>query len=89
MNALQRTALIENWIAIDELPSQPGLKPIRQFDGIYPTDDDEREAYFDFIHWYITMENPSFQLLKLIRYDRRDAKQDPTSRASLQLFPET
>jgi hypothetical protein len=82
------TQLVDQWILEEDLPARASLKPIRKFDGIYPESDEEREAYFDFLHWFITQENPSFQLLKAIKYDQREAKKDLSSRANLQLFPE-
>lgn len=48
---------VDMWIAEEELPSHPHLKPIREFDGLYPEDEDERQAYFDFIHWAMSREH--------------------------------
>ena len=87
MNSLQRQSLIENWIAQDELPARPGLKPIRLFDGLYPEDEDERQAYWDFIHWYVSQESITIQMLRIIRFNRADAK-DPFSKEQLNLFQE-
>ena len=44
-------------IAYEDLPARADLKPIRKFDGLYPEDEDERTAYFDFLHWYLTYEH--------------------------------
>ena len=42
---------VDNWIAIEELPTKPGLKKIRRFDDVYPNDEDERRAYWDWQKW--------------------------------------
>ena len=48
---------VDMWIAEEELPPHPHLRPIREFDGLYPEDEDERQAYFDFIHWAMSREH--------------------------------
>ena len=48
---------VEQWIAFQDLQKKPVLKPIRIFDGLYPEDEGERTAYFDFIHWTMTREH--------------------------------
>jgi hypothetical protein len=48
---------IEQWILEEDLPPKATLKPISKFDGLYPEDDEEREAYWDFIHWAINREH--------------------------------
>lgn len=93
MNAVHRqqhiTQQVDQWIAEEELPTRANLKPIRKFDGIYPEDEDERQAYFDFLHWYVSQEHIAFQAIKYGHYDRRDARTDPTSKANLNLFPQS
>lgn len=48
---------VQDWILEEDMPSKASLKPIRKFDGLYPEDDEEREAYWDFIHWAINREH--------------------------------
>ena len=47
----------QHQICAKDLPLHPFLKPIRRFDGLYPEDDEEYEAYSDFIHWFMTQEH--------------------------------
>jgi hypothetical protein len=44
-------------IDVEELPEHPCLQPIRVFDGIYPEDEEERQAYWDFVTWTMTREH--------------------------------
>lgn len=39
------------------LPAYPSLKPVRRFDGLYPKDPDENEAYWDFISWAMSRDH--------------------------------
>jgi|GEM_PF-950030 hypothetical protein len=48
---------VQNWIHEEELPPKATLKPIKKFDGLYPTDEEERQAYWDFINWAINEEH--------------------------------
>jgi len=48
---------VQNWILEEDLPPKANLKPISRFDGLYPEDEEERQAYWDFIHWAINMEH--------------------------------
>lgn len=48
---------VDSWIAEEDLPVRPFLKPIRKFDGLYPDDEEEREAYFDFMRWAMSREH--------------------------------
>lgn len=41
----------------EALPLSPFSKPIRAFDGLYPEDEEECQAYWDFIHWAINSEH--------------------------------
>ncbi len=43
-------------IAIEELPGRADLRPIGLFDGLYPEDELEREAYWDFISWVLEQD---------------------------------
>jgi hypothetical protein len=38
-----------------EMPAY--LKPVRMFDCVYPENEEEREAFWDFIHWYIEYDH--------------------------------
>jgi hypothetical protein len=55
--------IIDCWIDEVDLPQRVNLKPIRRFDDLYPKDEAEREAYWDFVHWYLSQE---FQALMSI-----------------------
>ena len=57
METKQISQEVESWILEEDLPSRASLKPVRQFDGLVPEDDEEREAYYDFISWYLSQEH--------------------------------
>ncbi len=57
MNKKTISIQIDEWIAEEELPQSPFLKPINQFDDLYPEDEVERQAYFDFIEWAMNIEH--------------------------------
>ena len=57
MNKKQIRKQVESWIDEKDLPIHPFLKPISRFDGLYPEDDEEREAYWNFINWAMTREH--------------------------------
>lgn len=57
MNGKLISQEVDSWIAQEEIPKHPFLKPIRQFDGLYPEDEEERQAYFDFIAWAMNIEH--------------------------------
>ena len=44
---------VNAWILEEDLAPRAGLKVIRKFDGLYPEDEEEREAYWDFIGWFL------------------------------------
>jgi len=48
---------VEAWIEEEEMPVSSALKPLRKFDGLYPDDPEESDAYWDFIHWSMTREH--------------------------------
>ena len=54
---------VESWILEEDLPSRASLKPMRQFDGLVPEDDEERRAYWDFISWFMGQEHLTLQSL--------------------------
>ncbi len=41
----------------DQFVNIEGLKPISRFDEIYPDDEEEYQAYWDFIHWSMMREH--------------------------------
>ena len=51
MNAKEISEQIDSWLEVEDLPAKAGLKRIRRFDDLYPSDEDERQAYWDFIKW--------------------------------------
>ncbi len=48
---------VQKWINEEDLPSASTLKPIGKFDGLYPEDEEEYQAYWDFIRWALTKEH--------------------------------
>lgn len=58
---------VDQWILEDEMPVGPGLKVIRQsaghFDPCEGMDEDDREAYWEFINWYVNREHLSLSSL--------------------------
>jgi len=48
---------VDGWIDEEELPVMAGIKVIKGFDPYEGMDDDEIEAYHDFMHWALTMEH--------------------------------
>ena len=67
MNGKLISQEVDSWIAQEEIPKSPFLKPIRQFDGLYPEDEEERQAYFDFIAWAM---NIGHEVLNSIPLDK-------------------
>ena len=63
MNQKEVGQIVDIWIDEEDLPQRANLRPIRRFDDIYPKDEEEREAYWDFVHWYL---NQDFQALMSI-----------------------
>ena len=51
MDRTQISQEIDTWIAQAEIASHPSLKPVSRFDGLYPDDPEEYEAYWNFINW--------------------------------------
>jgi len=47
---------IDSWIDEEEFPVRPFLKPIKKFDGLYPENEDEREAYREHLRWFLTKD---------------------------------
>ncbi len=56
MNGNQIKETVDFWIDEQELPSRPDLTPIRRFDDLYPKDEEEREAYKDFMEWAMSRD---------------------------------
>ena len=46
---------VDQLICEEDLP-RGNLKPIRRFEGLYPDDPEEAEAYFDFIRWAMSQD---------------------------------
>jgi len=47
------SARVEAWIAEEELPVNGTIKPIGKFDGLYPEDPVEADAYWDWIRFHV------------------------------------
>lgn len=47
---------VDGWISESELPVSSRLQVESRFDGLYPEDEDERQAYFDFVSWYMNLD---------------------------------
>ena len=54
---------VDAMIAAEDLPTSPGMRPLRQFDCLREDDPDEAEAWLDFIRWYL---GKPFQTLEII-----------------------
>jgi hypothetical protein len=48
---------VDQWILEEDLPARAHLKPIRMFDELVIEDEDERQAYNEFIHHILTREH--------------------------------
>lgn len=48
---------VESWIAQDEIPAPSCLKPVKKWDLYSEMDDEEFEAYLDFMQWYLGQEH--------------------------------
>ena len=53
---MNQEQVVDSWIDEEDLPSRANLKPLRRFDGLYPEDVEESDAYWDFIHWYLSQD---------------------------------
>lgn len=47
------SARVQSWIDEEDMPVNGALKPLRKFDGLYPEDPDEAEAYWDWIRFHL------------------------------------
>ena len=54
---------VDSWIAEEELPVTAQLKVIRAFDPYQGMDDEEIEAYRDFMSWYLAQDHSVLQLI--------------------------
>jgi hypothetical protein len=61
--------VVDSWILEEDLPGRPGLRAFRQFDGLYPEDEEERRAYWDFMGWFMRRE---WALLDCVPLQRKD-----------------
>ena len=50
-------------IVSDDLPQSACLKPMAVFNGLYPVDEEEAEAYWDFISWAINQEHDALTII--------------------------
>ena len=48
---------VDQWILEEDLPARANLRPIRMFDELVIEDEDERQAYNEFIHHILTREH--------------------------------
>lgn len=46
----------DTWICEDEFPQNRRITPIHKFGRLYPEDEEEWEAYRDFISWYLSQD---------------------------------
>jgi len=70
MNAKEISGIVDSWIDEEELPVSAGLKPIRKYDLYSEMDEEEIQAYFDFMEWYFCQEHLLF--LDLPRLEEPD-----------------
>lgn len=57
MNVKEISGNVDRWIAEEQLPVRAGYKAVSRFDGLYPEDQEEAEAYWDFIDWAMNREH--------------------------------
>ena len=48
---------VDHWIRTEDLPARANLRPIRMFDELFIEDEDERQAYYEFIHHIMTRDH--------------------------------
>ena len=48
---------VDSWIHEKKIPPPANRKPVLLLDGLYPEDQEEQEAYWDFIHWAMAQEH--------------------------------
>ena len=48
---------VDMWIAEEDIPVRANLKPISKYDIYSDMDEDEYEAYRDFMYWYLTKDH--------------------------------
>lgn len=53
---MNQKQIVDSWIDEEDIPSRANLKPICRFDGLYPEDAEEKEAYWDFISWFLSRD---------------------------------
>jgi hypothetical protein len=56
MDKEQISNVVDCWIDKQDLPSRPGLKPIRQFSCLDFDNEEEQQAYWDFVHWFMSQD---------------------------------
>ncbi len=61
---------IDSWIAESELPSAANIRPIRKFDDLYPDDQDEYEAWCEWVHWHMNKDHAIIMTIQV--NDKKD-----------------
>jgi len=56
MDKEQISNVVDCWIVEEDLPPRPGLKPIREFSSLDIDNEEERQAYWDFVHWFMAQD---------------------------------
>lgn len=49
--------IVDKWIAQEELPPRPGLKVLRRLDPFEGWDEDEIEAWKEYVSWFISKDH--------------------------------
>lgn len=61
---------VDQWIDDMDLPARADLKPINQFSHLFDYDDDELQAWGEFIRWNLGREHQVLQLIPQEEYNR-------------------
>ncbi len=62
---------VNQLIEFEDLPHRATIKPLSRFDGLYPENEEEYQAYCDFIHWGCVIREHT-QLLSLPLMEKKD-----------------
>jgi hypothetical protein len=63
MSLVEISREVDSWIDEEELPVRDGLKPVSGFDPYEGMDEEEIEAYLDFMHWFLNREHAVLLLI--------------------------
>lgn len=63
MDKKQISQVVDAWIAEEELPVSATVKPVRKYDLYQGMDEQDIEAYWDFIRWYLSQEHLLLQVM--------------------------